>query len=493
MATLAELAAAHTDLTDGAVDHLLRLVVSSSLLADLSFSDMLLMAPVRGSSERDVERFVILGQIRPNNRATLIHDDLIGTRPRAERWPVVKLAMESGRLTTGTASLEGISDALPIWCVPVRWQGRLVAVLVRLQGTLRGAASLYEQVYLSVFERFCSMVADGSFPFREDDVVGPGLPRVGDGVILLDSQRAVEFATPNASNALHRLGIFASAEGRRLEDMGLSTRAITRAYDYALPSLEEVERGHDVAIIFHCVPLVSQGHVTGVLILLRDVSDLRQLNRAVLVKDAAIREVHHRVKNNLQTISSLLRLQSRRSTEPETIDALREAERRVRSIAVVHEVLSREPGEMVEFDEIVTSLVALVEDSVLVSHPVEIMVDGDLGTLSTDVATPLAVVLAELLTNAVEHAFEEFSDDVREVGVVTLKLSVEGGTAIAEIRDNGRGLGDGFSLAAPKSLGLAIVRDLVRSQLRGSIDMESVAPEKGGGTYVRVAVPTRID
>jgi two-component sensor histidine kinase len=337
------------------------------------------------------------------------------------------------------------------------------------------------------------MVTDGTFPFREDDVVGPGLPRVGDGVILLDGQRAVEFATPNASNALHRLGIFASAEGRRLEDMGLSTRAISRAYEYALPSLEEVERGHDVAIIFHCVPLVSQGHVTGVLILLRDVSDLRQLNRAVLVKDAAIREVHHRVKNNLQTISSLLRLQSRRSTEPETIDALREAERRVRSIAVVHEVLSREPGEMVEFDEIVTSLVALVEDSVLVSHPVEIMVDGDLGTLSTDVATPLAVVLAELLTNAVEHAFEEFSDDVREVGVVTLKLSVEGGTAIAEIRDNGRGLGDGFSLAAPKSLGLAIVRDLVRSQLRGSIEMESVAPEKGGGTYVRVAVPTRVD
>ena len=493
MATLAELAAAHTDLPEGAVDHLLRLVVSSSLLADLSFSDMLVMAPVRGPGASDIERFVVLGQIRPNNRATLIHDDLIGTRPRAERWPVVKLAMESGRLTEGTTSLEGISDSLPVWCVPVRWQGQLIAALVRIQGTLRGPASLYEQVYLKVFERLCSMVADGSFPFREDVVVGPGLPRVGDGVVVLDHTGAVEFATPNASNALHRLGVFAAVEGRRLSDLGLTTRVIDRTLEYALPSLEEVDKGHDVAILFHCVPIIERGQVTGVLILLRDVSDLRQLNRAVMVKEAAIKEVHHRVKNNLQTISSLLRLQSRRSHEPETITALREAERRVRSIAVVHEVLSREPGEQVEFEEIVQSIVTLVEDSVLVSHPVEIVVNGDLGTLSTDVATPLAVVLAELLTNAVEHAFEEFGDDYSEVGVVTLNLSAREGRAIAEIRDNGSGLGPQFSLDAPTSLGLSIVRDLVQSQLRGTITMENVSAERGGGTYVRVDVPTKID
>ena len=126
-------------------------------------------------------------------------------------------------------------------------------------------------------------------------------------------------------------------------------------------------------------------------------SDLRQLNRLVLNKEAAVREVHHRVKNNLQTISSLLRLQARRSDEPETRIALQEAERRVRSIAVVHEVLSREPGEEVVFDEIVRSLVLLVEDTVLALHPVEIVVNGELGTLSTDLATPLAVALAELL------------------------------------------------------------------------------------------------
>ncbi len=162
----------------------------------------------------------------------------------------------------------------------------------------------------------------------------------------------------------------------------------------------------------------------------------------------------------------------------------------MRSIAVVHEVLSREPGEEVIFDEIVRSLVLLVEDTVLALHPVEIVVNGELGVLSTDLATPLAVALAELLTNAVEHAFTDFGGKNNEnVGVVTLNLYKEDGNAIAEIRDNGRGLGDDFSLEVPTSLGLSIVRDLVRAQLYGELEMMSVPAVDGGGTLVRVSVP----
>jgi two-component sensor histidine kinase len=489
VATLAELATQRTRLDEAAVDHLQRLIASWSLLADLAFSDMLLMAKVE-EFEGANERFVVLGQMRPNNRTTLINDDLVGTTHRAEDWLLVEEAFRTGSRVVGELAVERVADLVPVWCVPVRFQGDVIAVLVRLQGPLRGSASLYEQQYLSVFVRLCDMVTDATFPYREDSVAGPGLPRVGDGVILMDELGRIEFATPNAVNALHRLGIYTSIEGRSLDELGVKARAIERSLEFGLPSLEEIDRGHDVAILFHGVPLLSDHKVTGVLTLVRDVSDLRQLNRMVLNKEAAVREVHHRVKNNLQTISSLLRLQARRSEEEETRTALYEAERRVRSIAVVHEVLSREPGEEVVFDEIVRSLVLLVEDTVLALHPVEIVVNGELGVLSTDIATPLAVALAELLTNAVEHAFTDFGSKNNEhVGVVTLNLYQEGGQAIAEIRDNGRGLGDDFSLDVPTSLGLSIVRDLVRAQLYGEIEMQSVPLAKGGGTFVRVSVP----
>jgi len=490
VATLAELASLRTSLDDATIDHLLRLTASWSLLSDLSFSDMILMAKVDEPTNRGEANFVVLGQMRPNNRATLVNDDLVGTTQRPDAWPLVRLAFESGTRIVGEAKVEGIDDMVPVWCVPVRFAGKIVAIMVRLQGPLRGPASLYEQAYFSIFERLCSMVADSTFPYREEDVAGPGLPRVGDGIILIDGRGLVEFATPNAANALHRLGIYAPAEGHTLRELGLKVRVVERSLEFGIPAMEEIDRGHDVAILFHCVPLLERGQVTGVITLMRDVSDLRQLNRLVLNKEAAVREVHHRVKNNLQTISSLLRLQARRSDEPETRIALGEAERRVRSIAVVHEVLSREPGEEVVFDEIVRSLVLLVEDTVLALHPVEILVNGELGTLSTDLATPLAVALAELLTNAVEHAFTEFGgSDNDHVGVVTLNLYQENGNAIAEIRDNGRGLGEDFSLDVPTSLGLSIVRDIIRSQLHGTIEMSSVPYSQGAGTFVRVAVP----
>lgn len=491
MATLAELASSRTDLNSLAVDHLLRLTASWSLLADLSFSDMVLMAKVSGPAQSDFDNLVVLGQVRPNNRSTLILEDLVGTTHQREAWPLVAEAFEKGERVVGEMPLEHVQEAVPAWCVPVRLDTKVVAVLVRLQGTLRGPASLYEQAYLSIFERLCDMVGDATFPFREDDVAGPGMPRVGDGIILIDHAGRVEFATPNATNALHRLGIYASTEGRTFSELGLRVRGVERSLEFAIPAVEEVDRGLDVAIVVQSIPLMGASRVTGAVILLRDVSDLRHLNRMVLHKEAAVREVHHRVKNNLQTISSLLRLQARRSEELETRTALLEAERRVRSIAVVHEVLSREPGEEVVFDEIVGSLVLLVEDTVLALHPVEIVVNGELGTLSTDVATPLAVALAELLTNAVEHAFTDFDDSSHEqVGVVTLNLYQQGGVAVAEIRDNGRGLGDDFSLDVPTSLGLSIVRDLIRAQLHGTIEMHSIPLSHGGGTFVRVTVPT---
>jgi two-component sensor histidine kinase len=266
--------------------------------------------------------------------------------------------------------------------------------------------------------------------------------------------------------------------------------------------VEEVERRPDVIVLLHCIPLLSHGVVTGAMILLRDVTDVRRLDRLLLSKDAAIREVHHRVKNNLQTISSLLSLQARRVDERAARVALHEAERRVRSISLVHEILSRDPSDQVPFAEIVVSLVRMAEDSVVSSHKIEISTKGDLGEVTADVATPLAVTLAELLQNAVEHAFDAEpgggKDGVPDavgagvplpVGHVEVTLTNIGSALSVAVRDDGRGLPEGFDIEKTTSLGLSIVRDLVASQLEGTIEMAGVPAEDGGGTRVVISVP----
>lgn len=496
MSTPSALVSAHTDLGPADLAHLQRLLGSWSILADLSFSDLLLVVEAKPAPGTEPE-LVVIGQIRPTNRPTLVEQDLVGQAVRQSAWSLSTAALRGGEVVRGSIHHPMIGEAVPVENIPVRLADRVVAVVVRMSSpqpssTVRGPASLFEKSYLEVFERLAAMVAESAFPFPEEDVGTEETPRVGDGFVVVDAEGRVEFASPNAMNAFHRMGVYSPPEGCRFTELGIEESAVEWALATGRPVVEEVERRPDVIVLVHCIPLLSLGSVTGAVILLRDVTDVRRLDRLLLSKDAAIREVHHRVKNNLQTISSLLSLQARRAGAGAGQEALREAERRVRSIALVHEILSRDPGDQVPFGEIVRSLVQMAQDSVVSSRPVEIEVVGDLGDVSADVATPLAVILAELLQNAVEHAFVAAPDgpagpEAARAGRVWLRLECRQDRLLATVRDDGIGLPAGFDIEMTTSLGLSIVRDLVLSQLEGSITMGAA---QGGGTEVVIDVPS---
>jgi two-component sensor histidine kinase/PAS domain-containing protein len=520
MPTPAELAQSHTDLKPEELEHLQRLLGSWSVLADLSFSDLLLLVPVHAagadgsdaaattSPSEDDPELVVLGQMRPNNRPTLVEQDLVGQTVNESQWTLVAQCLHTGEIVRGSIHHPILGELVPVENIPVRFEGRIIGALLRVTlAPLKGPTSMYERTYLDVFERLADMVAQSAFPFPDEDVGTEEAPRVGDGVVVVDADGRIEFASPNAINAFHRMGIYTQPEGRRFGDLDIEESAVEWALATGRPVVEEVERRPDVIVLVHCIPLLSHGVVTGAMILLRDVTDVRRLDRLLLSKEAAIREVHHRVKNNLQTISSLLSLQARRVGDRAARVALQESERRVRSIALVHEILSREPGDQVPFAEIVSSLVQMAEDSVVSSQPIVIAVHGDLGEVAADVATPLAVTVAELLQNAVEHAFDPENAGGSDgaaglegaggaaghapVGHVDLTLRNEDSTLGVEVRDDGLGLPEGFDIERTTSLGLSIVRDLVVSQLEGTISMKALPPAEGGGTSVMITVPVR--
>jgi len=228
----------------------------------------------------------------------------------------------------------------------------------------------------------------------------------------------------------------------------------------------------------------------------RDVTDLRRRDRLLVSQDATIREIHHRVKNNLQTISSLLRIQGRRLVEPSAREAIEESVRRIRSIALVHEILSRDPGEDVAFVEILRPLLRMVEEG-LVSpdHAVRFTVSGDPGLVSSPTATSLAVVLSELLQNAVEHAYpsEIASGGAAPIdggGTVHLDLHNDGRRLTVVISDDGVGMPEDFTLVGSASLGLSIVQTLVTTELDGTIEVSSGGGEGSRrGTRFTLSVP----
>jgi two-component sensor histidine kinase len=468
------------------VEHLQRLVGTWGILSDLSFSDLLLFVPAAGGAGG----FVVVGQVRPTTSQTLHLDDLLGRRVPDHERPLLARAWELASVVEGEVPVASRAERARVVCIPVRFEGEVVAVLTREAPVLVGRRpGELERVYVGVFDRLARMVAAGSFPFPVDEPLSSEAPRVGDGVMTLDAAGRVEFASPNAVNALHRLGIYRGIVGASLEELGLGQTPVTTALSTSRPAAEELEVG-DVAVFMRCIPLLDQGGLAGALVLVRDVTDLRQRDRLLLTKDVAIREVHHRVKNNLQTISSLLRLQSRRLPPGDGRHALQEAERRVRSIAVVHEILSRDTTDEVDFNDILPSLARMAEDLSGAAMPVEVRWSGEAGQMGAQVATPLAVALNELLQNAVEHAFVEVLFQGGAGGgrgnapEVTMVFERKGDQLFARVRDNGAGLPEGFSIEATSSLGLSIVRGLVNSQLGGTIRMYN-----DNGTVAELTVP----
>jgi two-component system, sensor histidine kinase PdtaS len=477
--------------------HLTRLTAMWGLVADLSFSDLVLVVPTTPVSVlgEPVPSWTVIAQIRPTTHQTLYQDDLVGTSVSSAERPALQDSWASGSIIE--ANVQAFVTAQPA-------RSRVIPVGLAT-GHIRAAAVLSEEAldtgrrrgrleraYVEIYDELCEMIRLGSFPFA-DDPATTDMPRVGDGLLVLDAAMRITFASPNATSALHRLGVLANADGRRLDELGLddswlpTSRRLYPSSTEFEPIRQPIQQPltHPTATIAATyLPLVERS-----LILLRDVTDVRRRDRMILSKEASIREVHHRVKNNLQTISALLRLQGRRLASPEAKAAIEESVRRIRSIALVHETLSQGVSAAVPFNDVIRPLVRIVEEGLQVSErPVRFVIEGAAGELPPEIATPLAVVLVELLQNAVEHAYGPTGGEVRVRFDRLLLPHDDQGRAkeqlTVRIADKGSGFPPGFSLSTNTSLGLTIVRTLIASELGGVISTTN-----DGGAIVELRIP----
>ncbi|MGF1597723.1 MAG: sensor histidine kinase [Acidimicrobiales bacterium] len=479
MSSLSDIVRTHTDLGTAERDHLRRLVGSWGPLADLCFADLLLFAVAHRSSE---DKLVSLAQMRPTTAQTIYRDDQIGRFVVRSDRPLVDKALATGRIVQHEVDLVEADFRAHVMAIPVRFDDRVIAVVTR-ETTRIGDRTLgdLELAYQNVFERLAQMISDGTFPFASEDATTEESPRVGDGALVLDRKTAVVYSSPNAVSAFHRLGFHGTISGRRLEDLGFRPETADSAYTLRVPVVTEVQRGDSITILARIVPLITDSVVDGALVLMRDVSELRDRERLLVSKDATIREIHHRVKNNLQTVSSLLRIQGRRVNAPEAKAAIYEAGRRIASIAVVHELLSRGGGDDVVFDEVVRPILHMAESAAVA--PVRTRLVGDGPVLATTTASSLAVVLNELVQNAVEHGFPAGT----EGGTVTVELVYSAEEMTISVHDDGVGLPEGFDLEQQTGLGLTIINTLVASELGGRLTIRPATPP-GRGTVAQLTV-----
>ncbi|HET9655929.1 MAG TPA: histidine kinase N-terminal domain-containing protein [Kineosporiaceae bacterium] len=485
MPTLSDLLRRHADLEPADIEWLHLLVGDWQMLSDLSFADLILWVP-----DASGDGWVAVAHCRPSTGATVHYDDVVGARAPFGRRQQVDRAWQLRRICR---------DRDPEWyddipvreeAIPVVRRGRVLAVVGRHTNLAAARTpSRLELTYLQCADDLARMIAAGDFPVLGAPT-GPrrGAPRVGDGLIRLDRDGRITYGSPNALSALHRLGYVGDLIDKSLSEIATPLLDTSGPVDESLPLVltgrapwrSDLEaRGTTLSL--RAIPLTAAGQRVGALVLLRDVSELRRRERELMTKDATIREVHHRVKNNLQTVAALLRLQARRIKSDEGRVALQEAMRRVATIALVHETLSEGLDETVDFDEVVERTVALAVELAGTGATVQVRREGRFGLMAAQNATPLALVLTELVTNAVEHGLAAGG------GTVTIAAIRDGRSLTAVVRDDGTGLPEGF-VAGAEGLGTQIVQALVGGEMRGRITWSSPAE---GGTEVMVEVTLR--
>jgi two-component sensor histidine kinase len=475
MATLSELISENSNLKANEVEHLSELVAEWRLLADLSFADLLLWLPIRRDEKSWPDGHLAIAQIRPTTAATVFTEDLVGTSINWGQRPLVDQALSDGEIVRDAKPEQVGQIVIKEETIPVILNGKILAVISRHRNAdLMRQPSKLELNYREIAHKIYKMVAEGNFPIRNSLYSSESSPRVGDGLIRLDVNGTIFFASPNARSALSRVGFQKELEG---ENLGVvfsnlnkgDTQPTDESWQTMLSgkSLRRTEYESQSAVLdILVIPLTEGSDRIGAIVLIHNITELRNRDRALLTKDATIKEIHHRVKNNLQTVSALLRLQSRRVTDPIASSALDEAVRRVASIALVHETLSNQSSEFVEFDLVLDQIIKNALD--LNPRSIGYKKIGEFGSFDSKTATALSLVITELIHNALEHGLSETGDQL------TVEISKNGNQYLVSVCDNGSGLPEEFNIEKSANLGLQIANTLTKNELNGSINLVRV-------------------
>jgi len=470
-------------------NHRLReLVADWQLLSDLSFADLILWVPIRKDIKLWPTGHIAVAHIRPTTSATVFINDVIGDEILWGDRPNIDEALSTGEIMRDTQP-ERVGELLiKEETIPVFFEGQIIAVISRHRNAeqMRSPGKL-ELNYREIAKHLYKMVAEGNFPYKDVGSLFEPVPRVGDGFIRLDVNGVISFASPNAKSAFSRMGWRGDLEGRNLGEVAEQVinsspdaheeGVRTRLSGKTLRRVEIDNQGATIDLLV--LPLIQGIDRIGSIVLLQNVTELRRRERELVTKDATIREIHHRVKNNLQTVSALLRLQSRRIDDPAAAAALDEAVRRIASIALVHETLSNSTENTVAFDEVLTSLVTHALELSPRMGQLSIERVGQLGSLESRIATPLSLVVTELMHNALEHGLSESGTRL------TITLQRYSNEGLVTISDDGVGLPEGFDLTTSSNLGLQIVRTLTENELKGELKLEST----NNGTQAKLRFP----
>ncbi len=469
MKTLAEYCRTYTKLTAMQCELLKHMSVCFPFVADLTHAHVVAYAVASQQG-----KFIVLSHDKPHTIFSPVELAAPGSMVSMIEEPLVSYTLRTGKPVHGKREWS-FGSSLDMHTFAIHDNGNVIAV-VSFESSgedsrVNGYGQLLETARLILINARKKLERE---MYRSISA--------SDGIIIADKYNRIIFANLAAVRIYKVLGAV-NLIGCHLSDRQLTMHITKETIASNRPYEKELEAG-GLVLLQRNLPIMEGGQLQRRVVVISDVTEVRQKDKEILIKSAVIQEIHHRVKNNLQTIASLLRLQARRSGSAEVKAALKESVNRILSISVVHEFLSQQDGEHIDVLEITRNILDLVAKNMMDSEFVlETRFTGPDIVLPSKQASNLALIVNELILNALEHAFEH-----RQTGLIGLDTRVEEQTYFLDLYDDGSGIPADFDVHRAKSLGLQIVRTLIVDDMGGTFALVN-----DHGTHARITIPRKLE
>lgn len=289
---------------------------------------------------------------------------------------------------------------------------------------------------------------------------------LNDAIIIFNQKGKAIYVNPVAEQLYKKLGYKDEIRGMSFKNLVLDNSEFEDALNCKPPRVCEIELGKLVLEVKYAV---TNKHKSGshLIMLLKDTTEVKEKDKQLILKSVVIKEIHHRLKNNLQTVASILRLQSRLIENQEVKILFEESINRVLSISATHEILAQNGVDEVD----IKSIIIRVKENMLCLTKsgkaiIDINVKGDSFNIDSDKSTSIALVVNELLQNSIEHGFNE-----RKSG--NIEINIRKGILYSSISIIDDGIGFNPEVSNNGSLGLRIVKNIIKDKLEGNINIES--------------------
>ena len=401
---------------------------------------------------------LVLAQTKPHTAFIYYRKSEAGLKMRYADEPLVSHVFETGMSITGKKEWHSTDTTTALALYPLKTQGRVFAVVVfEFLDTKQCFPSRGEflNVAMDILERA-----------EQISIVLPRFTTM-DGLMLADPQGRIVAVNNLMQNVYLTMGV-ENILGRKITDRQLHLEEILRFYNQHQRGEYEL---HTEGRVWQqqILPIYAGKILCHTVIAIADVTELKLKDEQLMVKSAVIQEIHHRVKNNLQTVAGLLRIKARHSQSAETQTALKESLNQILSIAVVHEFLSGQQEDLISLHQLLQMVVEMsVKDIPMPRLEIEYDFKGADVNMNSGQANSLAIIMSELLQNTLKHAFVG-----RENGKIMVGACTYAEGCRLSMKDDGVGLPEDFDLNKSVGTGLKIIKTLVDYDLKGNFTLKN--------------------